>query len=76
MTYKRKKYHHGDTHLKRRWRVRNRKKDLDEIDSDLKEGMYVCLFSIQHINVLTWYRHGYNIEVICIYILLEVVKYY
>ncbi|XP_038213231.1 zinc finger protein 593 homolog [Zerene cesonia] len=37
MTYKRKKYHHGDTHLKKRWRVRNRKKDLDEIDGDLKE---------------------------------------
>ncbi|CAG9791560.1 unnamed protein product [Diatraea saccharalis] len=37
MTYKRKKYHHGDTHLKKRWRLRNRKKDLDEIDTDLKE---------------------------------------
>ncbi|VVC93136.1 zinc finger protein 593 homolog [Leptidea sinapis] len=37
MTYKRKKYHHGDTHLKKRWRVRNRKKDLDQIDGDLKE---------------------------------------
>uniref|UniRef100_A0A6M2DPV1 Zinc finger protein 593 homolog n=1 Tax=Xenopsylla cheopis TaxID=163159 RepID=A0A6M2DPV1_XENCH len=37
MVYKRKKYHYGDTHLKRRWRVRNRKKDLDEIDEDLKE---------------------------------------
>ncbi|XP_028040033.1 zinc finger protein 593 homolog [Bombyx mandarina] len=37
MTYKRKKYHCGDTHLKKRWRVRNRKKDLDEIDQDLKE---------------------------------------
>ncbi|XP_049879607.1 zinc finger protein 593 homolog [Pectinophora gossypiella] len=35
--YKRKKYHNGDTHLKRRWRVRNRKKDLDEIDEDLQE---------------------------------------
>ncbi|XP_041972505.1 zinc finger protein 593 homolog [Aricia agestis] len=35
--YKRKKYHVGDTHLKKRWRVRNRKKDLDEIDVDLKE---------------------------------------
>lgn len=38
MTYKRKKYHHGDTHLKKRWRVRNRKKDLDQIDEDTKEG--------------------------------------
>ncbi|XP_026727757.1 zinc finger protein 593 homolog [Trichoplusia ni] len=37
MTYKRKKYHHGDTHLKKRWRVRNRKKDLDQIDDDIKE---------------------------------------
>ncbi|XP_023946008.1 zinc finger protein 593 homolog [Bicyclus anynana] len=37
MPYKRKKYHNGDTHLKKRWRVRNRKKDLDEIDVDLKE---------------------------------------
>ncbi|XP_034827644.1 zinc finger protein 593 homolog [Maniola hyperantus] len=37
MPYKRKKYHEGDTHLKKRWRVRNRKKDLDEIDVDLKE---------------------------------------
>ncbi|CAH2093642.1 unnamed protein product [Euphydryas editha] len=37
MPYKRKKYHQGDTHLKKRWRVRNRKKDLDEIDEDLKE---------------------------------------
>ncbi|XP_045771291.1 zinc finger protein 593 homolog [Maniola jurtina] len=37
MPYKRKKYHVGDTHLKKRWRVRNRKKDLDEIDVDLKD---------------------------------------
>lgn len=37
MTYKRKKYHSGDTHLKKRWRVRNRKKDLDQIDEDLGE---------------------------------------
>ncbi|XP_028169037.1 zinc finger protein 593 homolog [Ostrinia nubilalis] len=37
MTYKRKKYHHGDTHLKKRWRLRNRKKDLDQIDVDIKE---------------------------------------
>ncbi|CAG9559172.1 unnamed protein product [Danaus chrysippus] len=37
MPYKRKKYHVGDTHLKKRWRVRNRKKDLDQIDVDLKE---------------------------------------
>ncbi|GBP00536.1 Zinc finger protein 593 [Eumeta japonica] len=37
MVYKRKKYHQGDTHLKKRWRVRNRKKDLDQVDEDLKE---------------------------------------
>ena len=36
--YKRKKYHYGDTHLKRRWRVKNRTRDLDQIDSDLAEG--------------------------------------
>uniref|UniRef100_A0A182QWR1 Zinc finger protein 593 homolog n=1 Tax=Anopheles farauti TaxID=69004 RepID=A0A182QWR1_9DIPT len=29
--------HSGDTHLRRRWRLRNRKKDLDEIDADLKK---------------------------------------
>ncbi|KAI5632342.1 zinc-finger double-stranded RNA-binding domain-containing protein [Phthorimaea operculella] len=34
---KRRKYHSGDTHLARRWRVRNRKKDLDQIDEDLKD---------------------------------------
>jgi len=34
---KRKHYHKGDTHLRRRWRVRNRKRDLDQIDNDLKD---------------------------------------
>lgn len=34
--YRRKKTHFGDTHLQRRWRTKNRKKDLDEIDEDLK----------------------------------------
>lgn len=38
MTYKRKKYHRGDTHLKRGWRTRRRRKDLDEINEDLKDG--------------------------------------
>lgn len=38
MVYKRKKYHDGDTHLKKRWRTKRRQKDLDEIDNDLKEG--------------------------------------
>lgn len=37
MTYKRKKYHNGDTHLKKKWRTKRRTKDLDEIDNDLKE---------------------------------------
>ncbi|XP_059617196.1 zinc finger protein 593 homolog [Phlebotomus argentipes] len=32
---RRKKMHSGDTHLRRRWRTRSRKKDLDEIDEDL-----------------------------------------
>ncbi|XP_078052715.1 zinc finger protein 593 homolog [Augochlora pura] len=37
MTYKRKKYHRGDTHLKKGWRTKRRTKDLDEIDEDLKD---------------------------------------
>ncbi|XP_047121080.1 zinc finger protein 593 homolog [Schistocerca piceifrons] len=37
MTYKRKKYHKGDTHLKKKWRTKRRTKDLDEIDEDMKE---------------------------------------
>ncbi|XP_043259493.1 zinc finger protein 593 homolog [Colletes gigas] len=37
MVYKRKKYHRGDTHLKKGWRTKRRKKDLDEIDEDLKD---------------------------------------
>ncbi|CAG9860936.1 unnamed protein product [Phyllotreta striolata] len=36
MVYKRKKYHYGDTHLKKKWRTKRRTKDLDEIDEDLK----------------------------------------
>ncbi|XP_037932091.1 zinc finger protein 593 homolog [Teleopsis dalmanni] len=35
MVQKRKKMHSGDTHLRRRWRVRNRTRDLDQIDSDI-----------------------------------------
>lgn len=31
MTYKRRKYHKGDTHLRRRWRTKCRTKDLDEV---------------------------------------------
>nr|XP_033200004.1 zinc finger protein 593 homolog [Bombus vancouverensis nearcticus]XP_033200005.1 zinc finger protein 593 homolog [Bombus vancouverensis nearcticus] len=37
MTYKRKKYHRGDTHLKKGWRTKRRTKDLDEIDEDLND---------------------------------------
>lgn len=37
MTYKRKKYHYGDTHLRKRWRTRRRTKDLDQINEDLKQ---------------------------------------
>lgn len=36
MVQKRKKMHSGDTHLQRRWRVRNRTRDLDQIDDDLR----------------------------------------
>jgi len=36
MTYKRKKYHVGDTHLKKGWRTKRRTKDLDQIDKDLQ----------------------------------------
>ncbi|KAJ8971585.1 hypothetical protein NQ317_002868 [Molorchus minor] len=36
MVYKKKKYHYGDTHLKRKWRTKRRTKDLDQIDEDLK----------------------------------------
>ncbi|XP_023341348.1 zinc finger protein 593 homolog [Eurytemora carolleeae] len=36
--YKRKKYHFGDTHLKKGWKLKRRTKDLDEIDVDLMEG--------------------------------------
>ncbi|XP_055586658.1 zinc finger protein 593 homolog [Uranotaenia lowii] len=38
MPYARKKMHDGDTHLRRRWRLRNRQKDLDEIDTDLQQN--------------------------------------
>jgi len=34
--YKRKKYHVGDTHLKKGWRTKRRTKDLDQIDTDLQ----------------------------------------
>lgn len=31
MVYKRRKYHYGDTHLKKKWRTKRRTKDLDEV---------------------------------------------
>ncbi|XP_018804241.1 PREDICTED: zinc finger protein 593 homolog [Bactrocera latifrons] len=37
MVQKRKKMHSGDTHLRRRWRVRSRRRDLDQIDDDLQK---------------------------------------
>ncbi|XP_033216422.1 uncharacterized protein LOC117172515 isoform X1 [Belonocnema kinseyi] len=37
MVYKRKKYHRGDTQLKKGWKTKRRQKDLDEIDDDLKD---------------------------------------
>lgn len=33
--YKRKKYHYGDTHLKKNWRTKRMTRHLDQIDSDL-----------------------------------------
>lgn len=36
MVYKRRKYHYGDTHLKRRWRTKRRTKDLDQVDKDIQ----------------------------------------
>ncbi|CAG9819625.1 unnamed protein product [Phaedon cochleariae] len=38
MVYKRRKYHEGDTHLKKKWRTKRRTKDLDEIDEDLQKN--------------------------------------
>lgn len=33
---RRKKFHRGDTHLRKGWRLRRRTKDLDQIDEDLQ----------------------------------------
>ena len=38
MTYKRKKYHFGDTHLKKQWRTKRKTKDLDEVNFFLVTG--------------------------------------
>ena len=45
MTYKRKKYHFGDTHLKKKWRTKRRTKDLDQIDTDLAPDNAVKLLN-------------------------------
>ena len=34
MPYKRRKYHFGDTHLKKQWRTKRKTKDLDEVSID------------------------------------------
>ncbi|XP_071518688.1 zinc finger protein 593 homolog [Panulirus ornatus] len=34
---KKKRYHKGDTHLRKKWKTKRRTKDLDQIDEDLKE---------------------------------------
>ena len=40
--YKRKKYHVGDTHLKKGWRTKRRTKDLDQVSCPkFKLGMTV-----------------------------------
>ncbi|KAK2713001.1 zinc finger protein 593 homolog [Artemia franciscana] len=36
MTYKRKKYHRGETGIQKKYRLKRKTKDLDEIDADLK----------------------------------------
>ncbi|EFX69887.1 hypothetical protein DAPPUDRAFT_231670 [Daphnia pulex] len=38
MTYKRKKYHRGETHIRKKYKGKRRTKDLDEIDNDLKHN--------------------------------------
>lgn len=34
--YKRKKYHYGDTHLKKGWRTKRKTRCMDQIDDDLQ----------------------------------------
>ncbi|KAI9550045.1 hypothetical protein GHT06_003093 [Daphnia sinensis] len=38
MTYKRRKYHRGETHIRKKYKGKRRTKDLDEIDNDLKNN--------------------------------------
>lgn len=51
MVYKRKKYHYGDTHLKKQWRTKRRKRDLDEVNNNVNISrlckiMKTCYFQI------------------------------
>lgn len=43
MVYKRKKYHYGDTHLKKKWRTKRRTKDLDQVFKIIG-FIYYCIF--------------------------------
>merc|ERR1712127_340200 len=38
MTYKRRKYHRGETHIRKKYKGKRRTKDLDEIDNDLNHN--------------------------------------
>ena len=38
--YKRKKYHVGDTHLKKGWRTKRRTKDLDQVIKEFTDPFY------------------------------------
>lgn len=38
---RRRKMHSGDTHLRRRWRLRSRKKDLDEVLSKTLQDLAI-----------------------------------
>ena len=46
--YKRKKYHAGDTHLKKGWRVKRRTKDLDQVRKKIisSTGKYITENSV------------------------------
>jgi hypothetical protein len=46
MTYKRKKYHYGDTHLRKRWRTKRKKKDLDEVSLVVVRHTKLCCTGI------------------------------
>jgi hypothetical protein len=46
MTYKRKKYHYGDTHLRKKWRTKRRKKDLDEVSLVVVQPAQISEFEV------------------------------